>query len=270
MRLDEAYRKWGEQSENRELYKNTKEIFRKATWMLPTNQQCGYYTLEVIARAFAATTLAPSDRTKAASVICHVLNYAHIVDPDNNPKPNFGFSDITDFKGKDMVVLEESEPEVQEEQPSAADDAPEGQKGDAKPFIQQPKQVAMLDPKTLKVLKVWESAHAVTKTLGIQNIQRAIERHGLAGGYFWCRPGEEKGFKPMGGLRPGAAVKPAEKKVKPVEEKPAPVPENTYRPLPDIVDEPPTLADIPDEELLAEIRRRGWKGQLTITKVVEF
>lgn len=36
MRLDEAYMRWGSESQNRELYKKTKDVFRKATWRPPT------------------------------------------------------------------------------------------------------------------------------------------------------------------------------------------------------------------------------------------
>jgi hypothetical protein len=59
------------------------------------------------------------------------------------------------------------------------------------------KAVVQLDPDTLKPVKVWPSCFAAQKELGIKNVQRAIVRHGISGGFYWCRPGDEEGFKPL-------------------------------------------------------------------------
>lgn len=259
MRLDEAYQRWGSESKNRELFKNTKDVFRKATWKLPTNQPCSYYTLPVLARAFAASTLAHSDKVNAASVMCHVLNYAHSVDPDNNPNPGFTFGDITDYGGSGTATDAYEEPEGKEESVQPADEPK-----DEPNQVQYPKGVVQLDLITHKVIKVWPTAHAAAKALGIQNIQRAIDRHGVSGGYFWCRHGEEKSFTPA----PPRLVH----KTKPkAEQEPTPAPSAEPITDPDAPDYwGSCLYRVPDEKLVKEIRRRGWKGQLIITKVIEF
>lgn len=251
MRLDEAYERWCSESMNRELFKNTKDVFRKATWKLPTNQPCSYYTLPVLARAFAASTLAHSDKTKAASVMCHVLNYAHSVDPENNPNPGFSFGDITDYAGSEPAS---EQAEVEEKE---LIDMPV-------PPVQPEKGVVQLDLITHEVIKIWPSAHAAAKALGIQNIQRAIDRHGVSGGFFWCRPGEEKSFTPA----PPRLVHTTKHKA---EKEPTPAPSAESTPDSDAPDFWGSyLYRVPDEELVKEIRRREWKGQLKITKVVEF
>ena len=322
MRLDEAYQAWGQQSENRELFKNTKDVFRRATWLLPTNQHCSYYTLEMIARAFAQTSMTPSDRAKAASVMCHVLNYAHTADPDNNPKPKFGYDEITHFKVKDMVTLEESPAPVRGQVPDSNEAADNGDdarglspdnesvgvqsSGSERPTAKEPmvkvkpaakakrmaelakrdggeaakkaeKAVVQLDKDTLKPIKVWKSCHAPQTELGIRNVQRAVARHGLAGGYYWCRPSDVETFKPnsVRGQVPDRKKSATPAKRKPVkglspDRKFAPTTAAPVRDLsPDRNSETPTLADVTDEQLLAEIRRRGWKGQVTITKTIE-
>jgi len=251
MRLDEAYQRWGSESKNRELFKNTKDVFRKATWKLPTNQPCSYYTLPVLARAFAASTLAHSDKVNAASVMCHVLNYAHSVDPDNNPNPGFSFGDIANYAGSEPAS---EQAEVEEKE---LIDMP-------MPPVQPEKGVVQLDLITHEVIKIWPSAHAAAKALGIQNIQRAIDRHGVSGGFFWCRPGEEKSFTPA----PPRLVHTTKPKA---EKEPTPAPSAESIPDPDAPDYWGSyLYRVPDEELVKEIRRREWKGQLKITKVVEF
>lgn len=265
MRLDEAYQRWGSESKNRELFKNTKDVFRKATWKLPTNQPCSYYTLPVLARAFAASTLAHSDKVNAASVMCHVLKYAHTVDPDHNPNPGFIYSDINDYAGPNNTI-EREKPAEETPEPVAEPEAK------AKHIVELAKcdggktakdaegVVVQIDPISLKVINVWPSAHAVTKVLGIQNIKRAIERHGQSGGYYWCRLGEEKGFKPMD----NRVKKVAETRVEQNPE-PAPAPE----PVIEDVRECPTLLSATDEEIIEEIRRRGWKGTFSIVKTIE-
>jgi hypothetical protein len=255
MKLDEAYQAWGSQSDNRELYNKTKDMVRKAIWTLPANKPCEYYTLEVLGRAFAVCTLAPGDKIKAASVICHVLSYAHSVDPDRNPKPDFGYTELAHYNGKKSEKKEvtppapspapteeqatESKPEPKPAPVAAPEPAPRKTTG---------KQVVQLDAKTLAVVKTWPSVHAARKELGIQNIQRAIDRHGLAGGCFWCRPGDEANFRPMDGRFNNGAK---------------PKTDNIYQ------EAEPTLTDVTDEQLLAEIRRRGWRGRVIITRAVD-
>ena len=259
MKLDDAYNAWGQQSDNRELFYKTKTAFRKMWWLIPTNKPCSYYTLQVLGRALAQTNGAHSDKVSAASVMCHVLNYAYQCDPESMDKPRFGFSDIVNYEGtkpSPMVQAIESASSARGQVPGisdaddgdvssargqvpgmsdADDDAGNGAAGncDAKgqspdrepvkvqspgserPLVRvkpaakakreaelarragtMPKSVVQLDAKTLKPIKVWKSCHAPMTELGIRNVQRAVDRHGLAGGYYWCRPGDEETFKP--------------------------------------------------------------------------
>ena len=104
MKLDDAYNAWGQQSDNRELFYKTKTAFRKMWWLIPTNKPCSYYTLTVLGRALAQANGAHGDKVSAASVMCHVLNYAYQCDPEENPKPAFGFSDIVNYEGGSCQV----------------------------------------------------------------------------------------------------------------------------------------------------------------------
>ena len=273
MKLDEAYQAWGSHSDNRELYNKTKDMVRKAIWTLPANKPCEYYTLEVLGRAFAVCTLAPGDKIKAASVICHVLSYAHSVDPDRNPKPDFEYTELAHYNGKKSEKKEvtppapSSTPAMREE--SATESKPEPKPApvaapEPAPRKTTGKQVVQLDAKTLAVVKTWPSAHAVRKELGIQNVQRAIDRHGLAGGCFWCQPGDEANFHPMDG-RFNNGAKP--KRLPPMARAAAPKPVPAAEPY--VAPENPALSAATDEQLLAEIRRRGWRGRVIITRAVD-
>jgi len=97
MNLGQAYQGWQQQSQNRELYKNTREAFRKAWFALPTNKPCSYYTKEVLGQALAATREIESNKAKAASVMIHVLTFANWAEPKFNPKPDFTFHDLMEY-----------------------------------------------------------------------------------------------------------------------------------------------------------------------------
>jgi hypothetical protein len=221
MKLDDAYNAWGGQSENRELAQKTKKIFHNIWWLIPTNQPCNYYTLPVLARALQQANGAQSDKVKAASVMVHVLNYAHNVDPEGNNKPDFTFSDILNYTGEkemtgDRSLAEQTredalpgtcplssqpandEPLVKVKPAAKAKRLVELAKRDGgKAAEKAAKAVVQLDPDTLKPVKVWPSCFAAQKELGIKNVQRAISRHGISGGFYWCRPGDEEDFKPL-------------------------------------------------------------------------
>ncbi len=222
MKLDDAYNAWGNMSENHELAQKTKKIFHNIWWLIPTNKPCNYYTLEVLGRALVQANGAHSDKVSAASVMCHVLNYAHDVDPEGNNKPDFTFSDIVNYTGEKEEMS--SQPLVKVK--PAAKAATKREKNDAgigssereqarrdngrakrmaelakrdggKAAEKAAKAVVQLDAETLKPVKVWPSCFAAQKELGIKNVQRAISRCGIAGGFYWCRPGDEEGFKPL-------------------------------------------------------------------------
>ena len=221
MKLDDAYNAWGNMSENRELAQKTKKIFHNIWWLIPTNKPCNYYTLEVLGRALVQTNGAHSDKVSAASVMCHVLNYAHNVDPEGNNKPSFTFSDIVNYTGEKENEMTEMTGDRSLAEQTREDALPETRPLSSEPLVKvkpaakakrmaelakrdggeaaekAARAVVQLDAETLKPVKVWKSCHAAQAELGIKNVQRAIVRHGISGGFYWCRPGDEEGFKPL-------------------------------------------------------------------------
>ena len=87
MNLGQAYQGWQQMQENRELYRNTREAFRKAWFTLPTNKPCSYYTKEVLGKALAETREIESNKAKAASVMIHVLTFAKRTTPISTSTP---------------------------------------------------------------------------------------------------------------------------------------------------------------------------------------
>ena len=136
--------------------------------------------------------------------------------------------------------------------------------------------VVQLDAQSFEKVRIFPSAHAAEKKLGICNIYRAVESHRIAGGFYWCRKGEENDFKPdstrrtkvasfltsAAGLASTAAGSAALL---------ADGLEKTRREFQRMADNHvlQVLEKCTDEELIGEMRRRQWKGTVEITHRVE-
>jgi hypothetical protein len=311
MKLDDAYQRWGQ--ENETLYINTRQKFRKVWWLIPTNKPCEYYTLPVLGRALQQANADKGDKVQAASVMVHVLNYAHQQEPDLNPAPTFTHTDIVNFEGMKPSKMVQAMESARGQSPDSCDvkvQSPDIERPlvKVKPAAKAkregelarrtgtpPKSVVQLDAETLKPIKVWKSCNAAQNGLGIKNVQRAISRCGISGGFYWCRPGDEETFKPAdkrthnGGrkAKTKSIDKPKYESVlaKDKKELMRKVFDGPERPQPDlqtavieaqqefeeeIVNHVEgVLRNCTQDELIAELRRRSWKGILHITQTIE-
>lgn len=304
MKLDDAYQRWGQ--ENETLYINTRQKFRKVWWLIPTNKPCEYYTLPVLGRALQQANADKGDKVQAASVMVHVLNYAHQQEPDLNPAPTFTHTDIVNFEGTkpskmvqamEKIETEKATAEIKEPLVKVKPAAKAKREGElARRTGTPPKSVVQLDADTLKPIKVWKSCNAAQNGLGIKNVQRAISRCGISGGFYWCRPGDEETFKPADKRsKNGGKAKPKKAAVKvttnapktesilaekrellhkvfdsPERQQPETLAEackNFQEAINEHVDQ--VLQHCSQDELIAELRRRSWKGVLHITQTIE-
>lgn len=93
MTIGELYDKWGKEG-NPALYAKTKGAFRIAFSVLPKETDCNDLTLQMIRDAMRKSTSVREYMAKASSVMVHVLEFGHAVDPGWCKKPNFTYSDI--------------------------------------------------------------------------------------------------------------------------------------------------------------------------------
>lgn len=129
-----------------------------------------------------------------------------------------------------------------------------------------PKPVVRIDPETMLLAGLYESISKAHKETGIRNITRAIQNRTLAGGYYWCLEENKSTFQPAdkkGAGRPSTTKAEKKPKVKPktkgpmeqfAEEYEQPVSE-TFTPEP--------LSTYSDDELMTELDRRGFEGELS-------
>lgn len=62
--------------------------------------------------------------------------------------------------------------------------------------INKPRAVSQLDPVTLKLVKTYANASEGGRAVGSKNVLRAIQKHTLCGGYYWAFPDDVDNFTP--------------------------------------------------------------------------
>ena len=226
MTLKEAYEKWGKQKQRQTLYIKTRSAFMQVWRKLDFDTPCKMLTLSVLTEAMKKRgPVFVEDKTRAASVMVHVLNFAHDEAPVECPMPTFDYRAILDGaeamplpaekeqKERKALKLERKEPKLERKVLKSEQNTPVmEQRKQTRVTPKNPYQgerdtlgrsknrakrkVAQIDPSTLKVVRVWESMGAAEHGLGIKNISRAIDKKRLAGGFYWCDEKDLSSFEP--------------------------------------------------------------------------
>ena len=322
MTLKEAYEQWGKLKERQTLYIRTRNAFMQVWKKLDFSIPCKEVTLAVLREALAKRgPVYAEDKARAASVMVHVLTFAHQEQPQECPMPMFDYSALLKDAETERKVLkiERKLPENVQKLPKVEQKLPKVEQ--KLPDMEQRKQtrvtpkipyqgerdtlgrsknrakrkVAQIDPSTLKIVRVWESMGAAEHVLGIKNISRAIDKKRLAGGFYWCDEKDAATFEPredMRGRKSGTAGEPAGAATEPL-----PTEQKTSKDDEDVANAPeaedianaverdiddfiggfghgavqpgktavaPTLSEFTDKELIDEVQRRGWKGDVTL------
>lgn len=287
------------------------QVWKKLDFSIP----CKEVTLAVLREALAKRgPVYAEDKVRAASVMVHVLTFAHQEQPQGCPMPRFDYGALLKDAETERKVLkiERKLPENVQKLPKVEQKLPDmEQRKQTRVTPKIPYQgerdtlgrsknrakrkVAQIDPSTLKVVRVWDSMGAAENGLGIRNITRAIDKKRMAGGFYWCDEKDAATFEPredMRGRKSGTAGEPAgaateplptEQKASEDDEDMANAPEaedianSVERDIEDFIGgfghgtvQPgktavaPTLSEFTDKELIDEVQRRGWKGDVTL------
>lgn len=290
------------------------QVWKKLDFSIP----CKEVTLAVLREALAKRgPVYAEDKARAASVMVHVLTFAHQEQPQECPMPMFDYGALlkdaetmplpAEKEQKERKALklerkvlksEQNTPDMeQRKQTRVTPKIPYQGERDTlgRSKNRAKRKVAQIDPSTLKIVRVWESMGAAEHVLGIKNISRAIDKKRLAGGFYWCDEKDAATFEPredMRGRKSGTAEEPAgaateplptEQKASKDDEDVANAPEAediadaVERDIDDFIGgfghgavQPgktavaPTLSEFTDKELIDEVQRRGWKGDVTL------
>lgn len=133
--IQEAYDEWSQQDGSKEFAIKTRNVFKNTWKHLDMNIPCSDVTLAKLHEACNQAPGLPADKIKAASVMVHVLRYAHTQDPADCPLPSFEYSDITtgmfetvkagrNFR-ESVPKLTESVPKLPKNDPKLTENVPE-------------------------------------------------------------------------------------------------------------------------------------------------
>ena len=130
-------------------------------------------------------------------------------------------------------------------------------KKEKKPRGRAPRKVAQIDPDTLEVIKVWPAIADAERETGASDIYNAVKKQRKSGGFYWSNAEDS------GTFRDRLAEKQLLEELKRV---------NRKKPAADRSQcasaAQQALAVFSDDELLEELDRRGWQGNLRRTQVV--
>ena len=192
MNLNEAYLGWQQVKDNGQFYMKTRNDFRRAWLMLPTNKPCSYYTKEVLGEALAASSEAEGVKVRAASVMIQVLQWAHDQEPKESPKVEFTIDDLMAYMRGEV---EKPKPKKENKPAKSEEPKPAKAEGEKKhPGGRPTKRVCQIDPETLEVIATFDSCNAAIQATGATNIDRAIARVRKSAGFYWSSPEDVKTF----------------------------------------------------------------------------
>ena len=292
MNLKQAYKGWQQQTQNATLYRNTRDAFRLTWATLPMDKPCSYYTKDILGHALAEPHVIESWKAQAASVMWHVLTFAHWAEPKFNPEPDFTFDALMAYNrpgggsGEDGNLLPDAA-----EAPCAgislaeADDMDNSKtetdmEKEKRQTGRPPRQVCQIDPETLQVVRTFASCTEGCEASGVKRIDHAIKHLYKAGGYYWQYPEDVPTFaERLAALdrKPSPAPK-EERRRNDAPQKPSAgdavgtaASEETAAVPPDAAQRSAArdaLRVFTDKELIDELIRRGWKGDLQLTVTV--
>ena len=174
------------------------------------------------------------------------------------------------------------------------EDETDMEQNDKKPRGRTPRPVAQISPETMEVVKIWPSITDAERETGACNLDRAVSLLRRSADYYWSNPDDAATFKQrleekqrQMTERQKEQAERMRKKIKPkakaektaVKPSPAVKVSVTQDPTPPTVTqrqyEQPindtasiTLDGFTDDELMDELDRRGWQGELTRTQIV--
>lgn len=265
MTLKQAFTMWACAPRNTVLAAKSREAVQRVLMKKYNDIELEQFTESFARRIFSQSSESQEMKVKAASILVYLLEWGG--DHGHCQRPTFTYEiaastpevapEPPKVTVKPEALAKRQEELVAKEQPKEQPKEETTMEEQKRTRGKQPIPVAQIDPETLALVKVWPSRCEAERETGACNIDRAIAKKRMAGGFFWCMPDDAEGFKPnpLSSRAPKSADTP----------KPKPSPKPKV--------EVPVKNDITqfsDQEIIAEMKRRGWKGNVTMTISIDF
>ena len=293
MTLKQAFTIWAYSPGNTVLAAKSREAVQRVLMKKWNDIGLEQFTEQFCRRIFYQSTESLELKVKAASILVYVLQWGS--DNGHCQRPTFTLAIAREEH--ERAEKDKAQPDDDSRDPLEGIDFNDETKTEEdmeqkKTRGKQARKICQIDAETLQVIKTYDSCSEGCRAAGVKNIDRAIKRLQLAGGYYWQYPEDVATFADR--LAAKRAAKPQSKTAKPkpkvesdAEKQQANVKNNfptavaTLAPTPKPDDAPNVTNDnqrgtaahealevFTDDELLEELDRRGWQGELRKVQIV--
>jgi len=287
MKLSEAFNEWSQAPRN--LVLSAKYRAGVNTVLM---KKYGDTDLSAFTKEFSADLMRKSSAThqlkvQAASALVYTLQWGG--DHGHCERPSFAFSEIVPAKDTCHGARHaETYHGAWHADRSPANQVPgtrdrsESQEPPIRKGGRPPKAVAQIDPETLTVVKTWPCMAVVDAALGIGkgNVSRAVKKHQKAAGHFWCHADQIDDYikelknkywnRRRDSGKPISVPGPSDRSddlTKISELKKQYETFNQMRPISGPGPSDRSMDGFTDQELFAELERRGWHGYFSKTEI---
>ena len=271
MTIREAHVEWGRKKNHSVFYSRTRGLFEKAFGPV-LDTATSLLSGQDLQRIMIDAPLCYEDKVKVASVMEHVMKYAHERVPNQQHEISWNYNDLLKFSNKNGITELRNCGNTDSRKYGNTNIRNTEMNGKEAEELKKGKTaVLQLDPDSGAIIKQFESIAAAEKAIGTHNIRRAITNNGTAGGFRWlvALEGEIPSADAEGEAAPTVAPQNTGTAVERVE---APAEAGDLEPKPEYTGWTPMprdLSEYSDQELLEEARRRGWKGSVRFMTSVE-
>ena len=271
MTLKEAFEEYAKVPQFKRLAGMYRQAFSNVFLKKHADVDVKEVNLKLVKEIVSTSDQPDTDKVRACAALVLALHHAHA--QGHCSKPDFHTDDV-------FRAAERSTTDLVQAMVCLGTRQAEPVKRTAKPAkkrkIAKPRPVVQLDPKTYEPLKTYANAGEAGRAVGSTNVLRAVKERTQCAGYFWAYECNVKDFKPNELSLTHRAAR-FERKVKPV-----PTEGHITAALEELDSEADRiheererleeerrakyeiLSQYTNDELLGEIRRREWKGNVII------
>lgn len=283
MTLKQAFTIWAYSPGNTVLAAKSREAVQRVLMKKWNDIGLEQFTEQFCRRIFYQSTESLELKVKAASILVYVLQWGS--DNGHCQRPTFTLAIAREEH--ERAEKDKAQPDDDSRDPLEGIDFNDETKTEEdmeqkKTRGKQARKICQIDAETLQVIKTYDSCSEGCRAAGVKNIDRAIKRLQLAGGYYWQYPEDVATFADRLAAKRAAS--------KPVKHNPSPSTGDAHHggqspcnssatthtgdsPHDSPDDQRGTAAHealevFTDDELLEELDRRGWQGELRKVQIV--
>lgn len=215
MTLKQAFTIWAYSPGNTVLAAKSRDAVQRVLMKKWNNIGLEQFTEQFCRRIFYQSTESLELKVKAASILVYVLQWGS--DNGHCQRPTFT-----------LAIAREEHERAEKDKAQPDDDSRDPLEGidfndetktkknmdEKKTRGKQARKICQIDAETLQVIKTYDSCSEGCRAAGVKNIDRAIKRLQLAGGYYWQYPEDVSTFADRLAAKRAAS--------KPVKHKPSP------------------------------------------------